>query len=227
MKQNDLIAFQLPHDRFLARQPVQQHPAGCLAQLFCIILHRRDRGRNAGKHGAVVQAGDPQVVGHEDMPHPQLPHDLKGDLIITTEDAIRFLLQRSFQCINGLSGRFHTGMNQPLVYRYAKFREPTQITARAVGIDRVDGTAHQQCDALGTQLQENAGHLAGGSDLIVVCLRDGLVLAASDKHERRLVLPQKVDAGVVCHGVGQDHAVHLVVSQLPPQLRVLGVGGVA
>ena len=161
------------------------------------------------------------------MPHPQLPHDLKSDLVIAAEDAIRLLLQRSFQCIERLPGRFHAGMNEPLVYRHAKFRESTQITACAVGVDRVDGAAHQQRDALGAQLQKNAGHLAGGSDLIVVCLRDGLVLAASDKHERRLVLPQKVDAGVVCHGVGQDHAVHLVVSQLPPQLRVLGVGGVA
>ena len=161
------------------------------------------------------------------MPHPQLPHDLKSDLVITAEDAICFLLQRRLQCINGLPGRFHAGMNEPLVYRNAKFCESTQITACAVGVDRVDGAAHQQRDALGAQLQKNAGHLAGGSDLIVVCLRDGLVLAASDKHERRLVLPQKVDAGVVCHGVGQDHAVHLVVGQLPLQLRVLGIGGVA
>ena len=161
------------------------------------------------------------------MPHPQLPHDLKGDLVITAEDAICFLLQRRLQCINGLPGRFHAGMNQPLVYRHAKFGEPTQITACAVGVDRVDGTAHQQRNALGAQLQKNAGHLAGGSDLIVVCLRDGLVLAAPDEHERCLVLPQKVNAGVICHGVGQDHAVHLVVGQLPLQLRVLGIGGVA
>lgn len=59
---------------------------------------------------------------------------------------------------------------------------------------------------------------AGSRDLIVVCLRDGLVLAASDEHKRCLVLPQKFDAGIIRHGVGQDHAVHLVVGQLPLQL---------
>lgn len=40
-------------------------------------------------------------------------------------------------------------------------------------------------------------------------------------------MPQKFDAGIIRHGVGQDHAVHLVVGQLPLQLRILGVGGVA
>ena len=161
------------------------------------------------------------------MPRPQLPHDLKGDLIIAAKDAIRLLLQRSLQCIERLPGRFHTGMNEPLVYWHTKFRESTQITAYAVGVDGVDGTAHQQRDPLGAQLQKDACHLAGSRDLIVVCLRDGLVLAASDEHKRCLVLPQKFDAGIIRHGVGQDHAVHLVVGQLPLQLRILGVGGVA
>lgn len=40
--QNDLITFQLPHDRFLSGQTIQQHPAGGLAQLLCIVLYRRD-----------------------------------------------------------------------------------------------------------------------------------------------------------------------------------------
>ncbi len=130
-------------------QPVQQHPAGGLAQLLGIVLHRRNRRRNAGKHGAVVQAGHSQIVGHEDMPRPQLPHDLKGDLIIAAKDAIRLLLQRSLQCIGALLGRFHTGMrNEPLVYWHTKFRESTQITAYAVGVDGVHGAAHQQRDPL-------------------------------------------------------------------------------
>ena len=38
----DLMAFQLPHDDLFSGQPVQQHPAGSLAQLLCIVLHRRD-----------------------------------------------------------------------------------------------------------------------------------------------------------------------------------------
>ncbi len=34
--QNDLITFQLPHDDLFSGQPVQQHPAGGLAQLLGI-----------------------------------------------------------------------------------------------------------------------------------------------------------------------------------------------
>ena len=89
---------------------------------YCTAQTRR---RDAGKHGAVVQAGHSQIVGHEDMPRPQLPHDLKGDLIIAAKDAICLLLQRSLQCIERLPGRFHTGMNEPLAHWHTKFREST------------------------------------------------------------------------------------------------------
>ena len=36
------MAFQLPHDDLFSGQPVQQHPAGGLTQLLCIVLYRRD-----------------------------------------------------------------------------------------------------------------------------------------------------------------------------------------
>ena len=40
--QDDLMAFQLPHDDLFSSQTIQQHPAGGLAQLLGIVLYRRD-----------------------------------------------------------------------------------------------------------------------------------------------------------------------------------------
>ena len=137
------------------------------------------------------------------------------------------MLQRRLHRVDGLPGRFNARMHQPLIHRHAGFRKATQIPARAVGVDGVDRAADQQCNALGTHLQQDAGHLAGSGNLIIVRLRYRLILAASDQHKRHVILPQQVNAGVVRHGVGQNNTVHLMARQLTLQLGVFRIGGVA
>ena len=118
-------------------------------------------------------------------------------------------------------------MNKALVHRHAGFCKAAQVSARAVGVDGVDRAADQQRDPLGTHLQQNTGHLAGGGNLIIVRLRYCLVLAAANQHKRHIILPQQVNAGVVCHGVGQNNTVRLMARQLTLQLGIFCAGGVA
>ena len=157
----------------------------------------------------------------------QLSHDLVGDLIVTAEQAVRLLLKRRLQRVNGLPCRFNAGMNKALIHRHAGLRKAAQIPARAVSVDGVDRAADQQCDPLGAHLQQDAGHLAGGGNLIIVRLRYCLVLAAANQHKRHIILPQQVNTGVVCHGVGQNNTVHLMARQLTLQLGIFCAGGVA
>ena len=102
LTQNNLIPLNLALHHFLAKQAVKQHTAGCAPQLLGIVLHRRHRGRDTGQHRAVIQAGNAQIVRHQNMPVAQLSHDLIGNLIVTAEQAVRLLLKRCLQRINGL-----------------------------------------------------------------------------------------------------------------------------
>lgn len=118
-------------------------------------------------------------------------------------------------------------MNKALVHRHAGFCKAAQVSARAVGVDGVDRAADQQRDPLGTHLQQNTGHLAGGGNLIIIRLRYRLILTAANQHKRHIILPQQVNAGIVCHGVGQNNTIHLMARQLTLQLGILCAGGVA
>lgn len=102
LTQNNLIPLNLALHHFLAKQAVKQHAAGRAPQLLGIVLHCGHRGRDTGQHLAVIQAGNAQIVRHQNMPVAQLTHDLIGNLIVTAEQAVRLLLKRCLQCINGL-----------------------------------------------------------------------------------------------------------------------------
>ena len=73
---------------------VKQHAAGRAPQLLGIVLHCGHRGRDTGQHRAVVQAGNAQIVRHQNMPVAQLSHDLIGDLIVPAEQAVCLLFKR-------------------------------------------------------------------------------------------------------------------------------------
>ena len=161
------------------------------------------------------------------MPHPQLPHDLKRNIVVAAKQAVGFLLQRSFQRINGLPCGFDAGVYKPLIHRNAIFGKSTQISTGSVGVDRIDGAADKKCDTFCAELKQDAGHFAGSGDLIVIDLRDGLVLAASDEHKRCLVLPQKFDAGIIRHGIGEDRTVHFMAGKLSLQLEIFRIGRIA
>lgn len=101
LTQNNLIPLNLALHHFLAKQAVKQHAAGRAPQLLGIVLHCGHRGRDTGQHRAVVQAGNAQIVRHQNMPVAQLSHDLIGDLIVTAEQAVCLLFKRRLQRING------------------------------------------------------------------------------------------------------------------------------
>ena len=161
------------------------------------------------------------------MPHPQLPHDLKRNIVVAAKQAVGFLLQRSFQRINGLPCGFDAGVYKPLIHRDAIFGESTQISTGSVGVDRIDGAADKKRDTFCAELKQDAGHFAGSGDLIVVDLRDRFVLAPPNEYEGRFILPQKVDAGIVRHCIGEDRTVHFMAGKLSLQLEIFRIGRIA
>ena len=102
LTQNNLIPLNLALHHFLAKQAVKQHTAGCAPQLLGIVLHRRHRGVILASIELSYRLATRQIVRHQNMPVAQLTHDLIGNLIVTAEQAVRLLLKRCLQRINGL-----------------------------------------------------------------------------------------------------------------------------
>ena len=154
-------------------------------------------------------------------------HDVEGQPVVAAKQAVRALFQQRLQRVRQLGGVLHPVLHQAAVLRDAELRQGAQIPVDAVLVHHIGGRSRDQRDPSGAQAQQQPGHLIGSTRLVVVHLGDLVALAPPDHHIGHRVLAQKIQAGVVLHGAGEDDPVRFVVGQLPFQLGRVRRAGIA